>query len=227
MAAIDTYIEAGERKVFAGALAWPGWCRSAPDEGSALQALVDYGNRYRLAIGSTARSFRPPGDPSGLRVVERTEGNSSTDFGVPAIPPAWDSQPLDEEELAELTDLLDECWAAFDASARAARGKELQKGPRGGGRDVEKIRAHVLDGETSYLTQLGGRYRSKGKIDTELKRVRREFLDALVARVRGDLPDAGPRGGKRWSARYAIRRSAWHSLDHAWEIEDRLIDEAS
>jgi hypothetical protein len=29
------------------------------------------------------------------------------------------------------------------------------------------------------------------------------------------------RGGSRWSPRYAIRRSAWHSLDHAWEILDR------
>ena len=34
------------------------------------------------------------------------------------------------------------------------------------------------------------------------------------------LPD--PRTTKRpWSPRYAVRRAAWHVLDHAWEIEDR------
>jgi hypothetical protein len=38
----------------------------------------------------------------------------------------------------------------------------------------------------------------------------------------GELPDFGPRGGERWPALFAIRRSAWHALDHAWEIEDRL-----
>jgi len=45
----------------------------------------------------------------------------------------------------------------------------------------------------------------------------------LQARARGELPELGPRGGKRWPAPYAIRRSAWHALDHAWEIEDRLV----
>jgi hypothetical protein len=35
------------------------------------------------------------------------------------------------------------------------------------------------------------------------------------------LPAAGPRGGKIWSVRYFVRRTAWHALDHAWEIEDR------
>ena len=29
-------------------------------------------------------------------------------------------------------------------------------------------------------------------------------------------------GGERWPALFAVRRSAWHALDHAWEIEDRL-----
>jgi hypothetical protein len=48
------------------------------------------------------------------------------------------------------------------------------------------------------------------------------FVEAVFARARGDLPDTGPRGGRRWPAAFAIRRSAWHALDHAWEIEDRV-----
>ena len=52
--------------------------------------------------------------------------------------------------------------------------------------------------------------------------IKREFVQRSGQRARGELPDVGPRGGKRWPAPYAIRRSAWHALDHAWEIEDRL-----
>ncbi|MGH2809540.1 MAG: hypothetical protein ACRDIA_01520, partial [Actinomycetota bacterium] len=53
---------------------------------------------------------------------------------------------------------------------------------------------------------------------SETAAVRETFLEALKARAAGEIPDRGPRGGKRWTARYAIRRSAWHALDHAWEI---------
>ena len=38
---------------------------------------------------------------------------------------------------------------------------------------------------------------------------------ALTAAVRAGAPDG------RWPLRYAVRRTAWHVLDHAWEIEDR------
>jgi hypothetical protein len=34
-------------------------------------------------------------------------------------------------------------------------------------------------------------------------------------------PSDGEPISKRWTARFAARRIAWHALDHAWEIEDR------
>jgi hypothetical protein len=37
------------------------------------------------------------------------------------------------------------------------------------------------------------------------------------------VPERGPRGGAIWSARNYVRRIAWHVLDHAWEIEDKVI----
>jgi len=39
---------------------------------------------------------------------------------------------------------------------------------------------------------------------------------ALVAALRGPHAPSG-----KWPRRYAIRRCAWHVLDHAWEIEDK------
>jgi hypothetical protein len=50
---------------------------------------------------------------------------------------------------------------------------------------------------------------------------------AAVAAIRGALLEvlaagpAEPLRGKGWPLRYAVRRTAWHVLDHAWEIEDR------
>ncbi|MGA9161658.1 MAG: hypothetical protein WB297_12460 [Actinomycetota bacterium] len=46
--------------------------------------------------------------------------------------------------------------------------------------------------------------------------------EALEHAVRERVPTAGPRRGKRWVPGYFVRRVAWHVLDHAWEIEDRI-----
>jgi hypothetical protein len=46
-------------------------------------------------------------------------------------------------------------------------------------------------------------------------------VGALSARAR-DEPIDNPSGTKKlWLPRFFVRRSAWHALDHAWEIEDR------
>jgi hypothetical protein len=219
MAAVDVYLEVGHKRVFASALDWPGWSRSGRDEVSALQALVDYGPRYAAVVGAIS-DFTAPAGATDLRITERVPGNASTDYGVPAAPASIDSRPLGEAELARLVDLLEACWAGFDGAAASA--STLRAGPRGGGRDVRKMRSHVLDAESAYVGGLGGRFKSSGGgAAADLESVRVAFREAVTARARGETPDRGPRGGLRWSARYAIRRSAWHSLDHAWEIEDR------
>lgn len=50
------------------------------------------------------------------------------------------------------------------------------------------------------------------------------YFHLAVEAARGKELQVGPRGGKRWKPRYYVRRSAWHILDHAWEIEDRVIE---
>jgi hypothetical protein len=52
---------------------------------------------------------------------------------------------------------------------------------------------------------------------------RQAILAGLEAADKGELPEKGPRGGILWPARYFVRRVAWHVLDHAWEIEDRMV----
>src|SRR5690606_603201 len=134
---IEVYLESGKKKVFACALEWPGWARSGRDEQSALQALLEHGPRYQQVIQRAAPDFKAPEALSGLVVVERLEGGSTTDFGAPEVAPPADSRPVSESDLERFRSLLQAIWAAFDSAAAAAVGKELRKGPRGGGRELE------------------------------------------------------------------------------------------
>jgi hypothetical protein len=121
--------------------------------------------------------------------------------------------------------VLQACWRAFDGAVLAATGKELRKGPRGGGRELEKVVAHVYESDAAYVRALGGTL-EKVKDETPdaaLARVRRAMLDTLGAAARGEVPTHGPRGGARWTPRYFARYVPWHELDHTWEIEDRAM----
>ena len=222
---MDTYLEVGQTKIFASAIEWPGWARSGKDEASALQALLEAGPRYGRVVGRSRLGFRAPDEVSDFVVVERLKGDSATDFGVPGVAPAADERPVDEAELKRLTAVLKACWRALDAAVEAAAGKQLRLGPRGGGRQVDGVLEHVLGADQGYLRQLGWAYSVDKEADTaeQLRQTRQAVLQALGPAARGELPEFGPRGGPRWTLRYYARRSAWHVLDHAWEIEDRIL----
>lgn len=223
------YLEVGKTRTLAGALDWPGWCRSGRDEESALQALIEHAPRYERVLLAAGLSFDATADASGFAVVERLAGNATTDFGAPDVAPSLDAAPVDSTELRRLEELLKACWSAFDAAAQAAEGRELRKGPRGGGRALPGIVEHVLGAEASYLARLGGQRPSR--IDKDIgvgppgavEHQRQVLLGALGAAARGEFPSRGPRGGMRWTPRFFVRRAAWHLLDHVWEIEDRLL----
>jgi len=219
---VAVYLEVGSKRTFAGAIDWPGWCRSGRNEAEALEALVAYGPRYRVVAGRASPPFRPPKHAGQLEVVERLSGNAGTDFGVPSVAPRDDRTPLDKDETALFTRLLPRCWSAFDMAAAAAGGVALRKGPRGGGRDLDRIVTHVHEADEAYLTQLGSRKPAPaGDAAADTKQLRGAMLDALRARAEG-RPVTHPNNVKKpWSARYFVRRVAWHALDHAWEIEDR------
>jgi hypothetical protein len=227
---IPTYLEVGQKKTFAGAVDWPGWGRLGRDEAAAVQALVDYGPRYGRILQAAGIPFQPPADASGLTVVERLTGTTTTDFGAPDVAPAGDVAPFGEDDLAQMRPLLAACWQAFDAAVQAADGKDLRTGPRGGGRNLAKIVDHVLQADGAYLRRLAWKHKIDVPADAgwqylleEHRRMRPAILEALAAAARGELPGQGPRGGTVWPPRYFIRRSIWHLLDHAWEIEDRIV----
>jgi hypothetical protein len=64
MKKIDVYLEVSKKRSFAGAIEWPGWCRSGRDEESALEALCEYGLRYSNALRSSQPEFHTPVEAS-------------------------------------------------------------------------------------------------------------------------------------------------------------------
>ena len=106
---------------------------------------------------------------------------------------------------------------AFDRAVAVAEGKELRKGPRGGGRDRDKIVEHLVGSDGGYARVLGLKGTEVDPRDAKaVAQLRRRMLEPMRA-----PSDGSPIAGKKWPARYAARRVAWHALDHAWEIEDR------
>lgn len=226
-AKIKVYLEVGKRRTMAAALDWPGWCRVGQDEAGALQALLEYGPRYAQVLRGTRLGFLLPEDVSAFVVVERLKGNATTDYGVPGLAPSVDSQTLDESELRRLQAVLKACWRTFDAIIESAKGKALRTGPRGGGRTLNGIVEHVFGAETGYLSSLGGKELLPETTTTSSELIHQAILKAMKASAQGEFPAFGPRGGKRWTTRYFTRRDAWHILDHAWEIEDRVLEQKS
>ena len=210
-------LEVAPKRAFASALDWPGWSRGAKTPDEAVESLLAYGPRYARVAKRAEIAFSPPSTARGVEIVERQKGGGGTEFGVPSSPARPEADPLPPRELARLVALLEGSWAAFDAAARSAEGVALTLGPRGGGRQVPKMVEHVREAEAAYVHQLGTK--SSG---TTMDELRRSFVEALEHLAAGE-PLPTPNKVKRpWTPRYAIRRSAWHALDHAWEIEDRL-----
>ena len=193
------YLESGKSWTFACAVDWPGWCRRGKGEEDAIDTLLDYRPRYAKAVGKRI----PAGD---VEVIGRMSGTATTDFGVPDAKGTWDRKSLDRRELKRQVDLLRATWSYFD-SVVAGAPATLRKGPRGGGRDRDQIVDHVREAERAYGRKVGPRVPPRTPWPEQREAIATGLLDE------GDDPS--------WPIPYAIRRIAWHVLDHAWEIEDK------
>jgi hypothetical protein len=211
----DVYIESGNKRVFACAFDWPGWCRSAKDEAGALDALAAYASRYAPVARRARQPFNPTTDGK-FRVIERIKGSANTDFGVPHEVAKRDTGPISAEEGKRITALVKAAWAVFDAIAASAPAT-LRKGPRGGGRDRDGIVEHVIGADDIYARKLGLRMAVPKRDD---RAALKAFRDAVLREL-GRPSNGKPLIEKGWPQRYAARRIAWHALDHAWEIEDK------
>jgi hypothetical protein len=210
---VPVVLESGRRKVFAAALDWPGWCRAGRGEEDALEALATYATRYAEVAERAGLSFS---SYPRFDVVERLPGGATTDFGAPEAVAEAERARVTPAVGRRLAALVTAAWAVLDEVA-ATSPAELRKGPRGGGRDRDKMIDHVLSAEAAYARKLGIRHRPPALDDPVAIEAMREEIAAVLAAS----SDGAPPVANGWPARYGARRIAWHALDHAWEMQDR------
>ena len=207
------------KRVVASAMDWPGLERWGRNEDEAIDRMLAYAPRYapvaeRVGLGSELAAQRTP------RVVERTPGNTSTDWwGIAHVPSAIESDPLPGDELERRIGLMEATWASFDDAAEAGTAP-LAKGPRGGGRERDHIVRHVYASERhNFWRKVGIREADELRLTPEeLAAHRQRFLAAIRQYHADDQP------ARTWPLRFLIRRTAQHATDHAWELEDRTAD---
>jgi hypothetical protein len=175
-------------------------------------------------ISPAQLNFHAPTNLDVFEITERLAGGSSTDFGAPGVPPAADAAPVDAAERERLQSILSACWKTFAELVASASDRPLRKGPRGGGRTVLQIADHVIESHYSYLRKIYWRepHEKVDDVSVMVEAIDHADEQALAFATSVEMPTAGPRGGALWKPRYFVRRAAWHILDHAWEIEDKL-----
>jgi hypothetical protein len=215
------------KKVVAVAPGWPGLERGATTGEAAIERLLSYVPRYapvaKLAGMEAEFATNTTGTTgSAVDVVEQYPGTGSTDFwGISFAFSDIDRQTVSGEALERELKLMRACWAFFD-DVRSRVSAEMRKGPRGGGRDRDRIVRHVVFNEQDWAKGVGVLTPEEAQQEmlTEdglnaLNAYRDAYCDAIRA-FHSQTKMAG-----KWPLRFLIRHTAFHTLDHAWEMEDK------
>ena len=217
---VRTVIERGPKgkRCVAFGIDWPGWSRGARSPELAVDLLESYRERYRpvAAVAGMATEFDAAGP---LEIVEDRVGTGSTDFwGISFSPSSTEHGSMGEAEFERAIALLRACWAFFDGVA-ARVSPEMRKGPRGGGRDRDRIVRHTIRTESEdFAKQVGLRIPEEGALTPDgLRQHREAYIAAMRAYNAGEVE----RRMRSWTLPFLIRHSAYHTLDHAWEMEDK------
>ena len=222
---VRTVLERGpkEKKVVVFAVDWPGWSRGTKTPELAIELLESYRERYRpIAVAAKmAAEFDAGG---ALEVAEDRVGTGSTDFwGISFSPSGLEQEPMDEAELERKIALLRACWAFFDEVA-ASVSAEMRKGPRGGGRDRDVIIRHTIRTESEdFAKRLGLRIPERAALEPKALH---DYREAYVATMRAYNAGEGKRM-RSWNLPFLIRHSAFHTMDHAWEMQDKDLTPAA
>ena len=202
---------------------WPGLERGGKTEDEAVDKLAGYVPRY-LQVAKRVRLGSELATQTDLEIIGRYPGVGSTDFwGISFAPSPLDREPFDARTFDRQVRLLRAAWAEFDE--RAARvSAELRLGVRGGGRSRDEIVRHVLRVE-------GGDFSKRVNAMSELEDLQTpdgiaHHRDRYVEAMRAWYMDGRPLGN--WTIPYLLRHTAYHVLDHTWEMQDRdLTGDAS
>ena len=203
------------KKVVAVAPDWPGLERGAKTGEEAIERLRSYIPRYSQ-VAKLAEMDAEFDTVKNVKVVEQYSGTGSTDFwGISFAFSSIDKQGMSVDELERELTLMQACWAFFD-DVRWRVSAEMQKGPRGGGRDRDRIVRHIFANEQDWAKGLGVLTPDDAMLTGKgLKAHRAAYCHAIR-----EYHSQGKLAGK-WPLRYLIRHTAYHTLDHAWEMDDK------
>ena len=208
-------IEAGPKgkKSVAVARDWPGFSRGAAIEDLAVERLLAYVPRYAAVARRAGLQF----EPTGGEVVERYQGTGSTDFwGISFAFSEFDRRPMSHAELERELVLMQSCWGEFDDVRHRGVSAELRKGPRGGGRDRDGIVRHTIAVEYDWSPKKAPEAEAQPPLTDDALRLHREKYCAAIRELHAEHRLAG-----KWPLRFLIRHTAFHTMDHAWEMEDK------
>jgi hypothetical protein len=203
------------KKVAAVAPDWPGLERGAKTGEAALEKLQAYLPRYAQVakLAGMEAEFAASGT---FDMVEQYPGTGSTDFwGISFAFSSIDRQAISSGALERELSLMQACWAFFD-NVRLRVSAEVGRGPGGGGGVRDRIVQHTLGVEQDWAAGLGVQPPDGTTLTDEgLSAYRDAYCKAIrVFHAEGKM-------AKTWPLRYLIRHTAFHTLDHAWEMEDK------
>ena len=203
------------KKVVAVAPDWPGLERGAKTGEAAIERLHSYLLRY-AEVAKLAGMEAAFAAITTVDVVEHYPGTGSTDFwGISFAFSGIDRQDMSSEELERDLTLMQACWAFFDA-VRWRVSAEMQKGPRGGGRDRDHIVRHTFGTEQDWAQKVGVLTPQGAMLTDEGLKAHRDAYRQAIRAFHSEGKMA-----RTWPLRYLIRHTAYHTLDHAWEMEDK------
>jgi len=206
------------KRVAAVAPDWPGLERGAKTGAEAVEKLRAYLPRY-APVARLAGMNADFAAVQNFDVVEQYPGTGSTDFwGISFAFSSLDHHAMLGDELARELRLMQACWTFFD-EVRGRVSAEMRKGSRGGGRDRDGIVRHTFAAERDWASGVGVLTPDGAMLtDDGLKTHRQAYCQAIR-----DYHSQGKQAGSRakWPLRYLIRHTAFHTLDHAWEMEDK------
>lgn len=195
---------------------WPGLERGGKTEDESVEKLARYVPRY-LPVAKRVRLGSALATQTDLDIIGRYPGTGSTDFwGVSFAPSPLDRESFDARTFDRQVRLLRAAWAEFDETA-ARVSAELRPGVRGGGRSRDQIVRHVLANE-------GGDFSKRVQAPSEVEDLLTpdgltEHRERFVAAMRAWYREGKPLG--KWTIPYLLRHTAYHVLDHTWEMQDR------
>jgi hypothetical protein len=203
------------KKVVAVAPDWPGLERGATTGEVAIERLLSYVPRY-ATVTKLAGMEAALADITGVDVIEQYPGTGSTDFwGISFAFSSIDHQAMSVQTLERELTLVRACWTFFD-DVRSRVSAEMQRGPRGGGRDRNHIVRHTFAAELDWAKKLGVHTPMDAMLTDEGLTAHR---DAYCSAIR--VFHSQSKMARTWPLRYLIRHTAYHTLDHAWEMEDK------